>query len=797
MNEYKFLFAYYRFFNTSFVIVARYVIFFVFISVLFLTIQDLQIAKGVLACYILFIVNELFIHLRINKIQPHTTIDRVTESTLADAMFFRSRHALAQSRTGYDFAIRLARMPESQFLMQKITGVAQVPQSNVSTDAILKRAYALVTSVKGRYITALDLFAAYLLLSEPETKQLQKVDMMEQDLINMYYWSRNTYKVDEKNKPFSLVFRGDGTFDFFVFGWNYELKKYARSMTSQVLATKVPPSVVGRTKEYEQLLVSLSRNSSRNVVLVGEPGTGKTSLIESFAYNAYMGDIVPNLKHTHVYEILVDRLLAGVENQGQLEERLILLIAEISHSGNIVLVMQNIENIFGGGGFDFDLSGFLAEYFKGGNIMVVGTTTRGGFKTYIENKASIQSLFTVIQLQEPDEHTALFMLFEKIGKIEHQFGVHITYTGVKALVELSDTYLPERFLPGKALTILENMATSYALQKNQDRIITHEDIEAFLSAETHILLGKPTEQEKQLLLHLEDELHKRVISQHTAIEGIASALRRIRSGFTHEGRPIAAFLFLGPTGVGKTETAKALAEVYFGSREAYIRIDMSEYASSDGVSKLLGEHPGETVATRSFLDDVIHNPFSLILLDEFEKANAQVLNLFLQVFEDGRLTDNQGRTISFQNTIIIATSNAGSEYIRTHQSEITSPTFHKSLITMLLEKRMYTPELLNRFDEIMVFNSLTKEDISRVATLLLQEAFAVLKEKQMSITFDARVVEKVVADSYDVEFGARAVRRYIDGVVSEFIAKKILANEIQKGMSVTLSVDADGNFHVT
>jgi len=473
-----------------------------------------------------------------------------------------------------------------------------------------------------------------------------------------------------------------------------------------------------------------------------------------------------------------------------------LVIDEVVHAGNVILLVQNIENIFGAGGFDFDISGVLYEYLKNGGITFIGTTTQSAYETHIASHEAVSTVFTTIQFPEPDPTSALFMLFEQIGDIEKQYRCEITYSAVKSLIDLSSSYLTERYLPGKAITMLENVATAHHLHTN-DVLITKQKIEEYISAETHILLGEPTAEEKTLLLNLESELHKKVISQHQAIEAIATAMRRVRSGIKTEKRPIATFLFLGPTGVGKTETAKALASLYFGSDDKMIRLDMSEYQTQDSINKLLGEHTGETYAEHAFTEIVAQNPFSLILLDEFEKAHPQILNLFLQVFDDGRLTDNKGKTVSFQNAIIIATSNAGSEFIRQHAGQISDPKiFSNQLMDVVMESHIYTPELVNRFDEVVVFNPLTKDDLRQVAKLQLQEAFSSLEEKNIYVSTDDLLVSKIVEESYDEEFGARAIRRYITATVSEFVSQQILRDTIKKGAHVNLTVDSTGQITV-
>lgn len=785
------------FFNHRFVVIARYILFVLFLIVLIVSISGIENAKLLLLFYVLFLVNEFFVYLRLNKMRPLKKVSQVDEQSIDLALFYRPRLVADRAHNAYDMIESFLSAPDISFIARKIDGEFHLGKTDLTVDEVKKRALQLVNHINGKYITHLDLFTAYMLLTEHITNLLRNADMTLEDLVNIYYWARNAYEVDAKNKPYQSEFYGDGAFDFFIYGWNAELKKYATSITSQVLSAKHPPTVIGRAKEYEELLVNLSKVEEANVLLVGDPGTGKTSLVEYFAYNAHLGRVPGNLAHWHVYELAVDRLLAGVENRGELTDRLVYLIAEISHSGNVILFIQNIENIFGAGGFDFDLSGVLYQYLEKRSIQIIGTTTQGAYKTYIAPHESTASVFSVIDFPEPDRDTALFMLFEKMGEIEKQYKLDLTYPAVKTLVALSDSYLPDRRLPGKAISVLLDIATSVTLKNKRERVITKEDVEAHITQKTHILVGEPTSDEKQLLLQLEEKMHERVISQDAAVVAIAKAMRRVRSGFARKNRPIASFLFLGPTGVGKTETAKALAQLYFGDEEAMIRLDMSEYQMQDSLPKLLGESVGGQYAEHSFVEKIRTRPFSLVLLDEFEKAHPQILNLFLQVLEDGRLTDNKGITVSFQNTIIIATSNAGSEFIRQHEQDLANiDSFKKTLLDTLLSQHTFSPELVNRFDDVVVFKPLTQENLKQIAVLLLQSAFLPLQEKHITVNFDTKLIDKMIAESYDPQFGARNIRRYIDSNISDFVSQLILNNQIDKGSTITLSVDSNGQIGV-
>ena len=357
---------------------------------------------------------------------------------------------------------------------------------------------------------------------------------------------------------------------------------------------------------------------------------------------------------------------------------------------------------------------------------------------------------------------------------------------------LAPAYFPDRFSPGRALDLLENVASKSSLDRK--KTIDAQDVIEFVQRKTNIALSEPDERERELLLSLEEKMHKRVIGQEEAVLAVANTLRRLRSGFKSENRPISVMLFLGPTGVGKTETAKALAAEYFGNQNAMIRLDMSEYQTQDQIKRILGESPGEEVIANALTDQVEKNPFSLILLDEFEKAHPHLLDIFLQVFDEGRLTDNRGKTVSFTNTIIIATSNAGSELIReTINKGLTM--LRDELVDYLLKNNIFKPELINRFDEVIVFRPLMQEEVQKISSILLSETLSTLSDNGIKLTFDDHVVSKIAKESYDATFGARNIRRYIADNVESYISKLILQDNIKKGEEAKLTVD-EGNAFV-
>jgi ATP-dependent Clp protease ATP-binding subunit ClpC len=399
--------------------------------------------------------------------------------------------------------------------------------------------------------------------------------------------------------------------------------------------------------------------------------------------------------------------------------------------------------------------------------------------------------FAVVEFDQPRDDVVLEMLFRKALYIESKDKVDITYNAVVSAFEYADKYSKERALPGSAVNLLDDTAAAVAM--SDKKIVEEEDILGQVEKKIKVAVGEPKTLEKQLLLNLETEIHKRIIGQNEAVSAISEGIRRIRTGLNESKKPIS-FLFLGPTGVGKTETARVLSNVYFG-QEQLIRLDMSEYAGEEGIKRLLGSGPGEGDEKGQLTEAIFDNPYSLVLLDEFEKADNKILDLFLQVFDEGRLTDNKGKTVSFVDSIIIATSNAGSEFIREQVGKgvAVDKTFQKSLLEYLQTQRIFKPELLNRFDGVIVFKPLEMEQIVQIINLSLQDFAKKLSQKDIKLTFDQKVIAKIAREGFDKEFGARPLERYIQNYIEDAMAQKILADEISRGDLVSVSVDSSGN----
>jgi len=773
-NNYYFL---YYFFDNPVIRWLRVFIFFGIGLIVYFNLKNPIFIIHLLPVYFVLILQEFFIHFKLENSSPYKKIsDNVLH--VIECTDFKTRIVLERKKTILEVIVVLLGEAEIRYFNKLLQYSYKKTEANITEEQVLQKAAELVLTVEGSYIHGIDVYASYLLLLDSQTKTLFENGIDEKDIVTMLSWVRKQYGVD-RNKHYHLRFTGSGAFDFFVFGWNQQLLQYAYNFTREILSRPII-SPIGREKEYDLLVTALSKNHSSNVLLVGPAGVGKTALIAEFALDSDMGVLPKNISNKIVFKFYSERLLAGVENQGDLEARFVELFSELAHTGNVVVYIPNIENIFGGGGLNMDISGALIEYLKSSKIKIIGSTTEDAFNTYIYQKQEIKELFDVVEVIEPDEETALFMVLEKSKDLERVNRVSISYKALKEICNLSDSYENDgTAMPGRGVRLLEDVIAN---SKNHGvKNITEEEVRSFVGEKTNLLLDRPNDKESEKLLDLENEIHKRVISQDEAVSAISNAMRRVRSGMKNEGKPIASFLFLGPTGVGKTQTAKALAATYFGDEKAMIRFDMSEYQNDDAINQLLGE---------GVVDKILHSPFSLILLDEFEKASKGVHDLFLQVLDEARLTDHLGRVISFNNAIIIATSNAGSEFIREKYKEgVVVDDIKNELIEKIQQSGIYKPELINRFDDVIVFRPLSEKDAISVAKLFLQESIDKISEQQITLAYGDDVTEFIAKNSYSTEFGARNVRRFIEQTVENQLSKLLLSNSLQKGASAVIRVE--------
>ncbi|MBU0661384.1 ATP-dependent Clp protease ATP-binding subunit [Patescibacteria group bacterium] len=532
---------------------------------------------------------------------------------------------------------------------------------------------------------------------------------------------------------------------------------------------------VGRDKELDEIF-RLVDSGSPGVLLVGEHGVGKMSIIEGMVSRIIKGDVPKFLEEKRVVQVSSSALLAGTTVSGA-QERLLRMMAEVRRARNIVLFINNIHDLMEGAGDKegLDVSETLAEYMGNGQVMVFATTTPQGHSTYVANSQLAQSM-QVITIKEMEKEQAIAALEGHIGGIEYHHHVYFSYDALESAVVLAKHFLHDTPLPKSAISLAKEVATFVARSSGKKHLIQKEDIASIVHEKTGVPITSITEDESGKLLSLEKEMHERVIGQNMAVEQVANALRRARAGVRETNRPIASFLFMGPTGVGKTELAKTMAEVYFGGEAQMLRFDMSEFQTPESMYRLIGE-PGKQ-GSGLLTEAIRKKPFSLLLLDEFEKANPSIYDLFLQVFDDGRLTDGIGRVIDFTNTIIIATSNAGTKVLQEHIRQGDDMEQIADDMKRHVLQEYFRPELLNRFDGIIAFTPLSRKEVEQIAVLMLRRIEKELDVRGIGFTVNEEGLAVLAEAGYDPEFGARPMRRAIQDIIENPLATLLVSGAI-------------------
>lgn len=747
----------------------------------------------------IFIQSEIFFKYKISRVLPEITVSQNNGNFISASCTTQVLERVVKLQKTVKIIDSLLKMPQAEFILSKIPlNRKEVPLTDVNFQQLIVYAAELVKSANGRFITSMDIIVSYLLIIEGDTKLLFSKQLKQEEIFEILRWARQRYSFEENPQKKRVQVYGGGFGEALTTGWTPETKKYTQDFS--YTAYKMHPQILGREKEFSQMIETLSKNENNNVLLVGNPGSGRENLVSLFSMESFLHISSLSVPHIKVLELMIGPLIAGAANRSELESRLQFVIDEVSHSGNIVLYIPEFQNIAGSSSYDVDLSGALYPYLKSGRVPIIASVTLGNFKSYIE-KSSIAEAFNVIKLDEPPKEVAMQMLIKKTDEIEEENHIILTYKAIEAAVDYADRYFQDAALPGSAANLLEDVAHVISLRNKKAGqgmpFVLADDVINAIQEKTHISIAAPTGTEKELLLNLESKLHERVIDQEHAITAIAESMRRLRAGLASLKRPIS-FLFLGPTGVGKTETAKALSELYYGGEDKMIRLDMSEYADEEGIKRLLGASPGEGEERGELTDKIADRPASLVLLDEFEKAHQKIIDLFLQVLEDGRLTDNKGKTVSFINSIIIATSNAGAEFIREEVVKGTAvdKEFSRRLLEYLQTQHLFRPELLNRFDDVVIFKPLGRPEQEAIARILLSEMTKRLLEQDITFTYDEKLLQKIINDGFDLQFGARPLRRYIQSNIEDIIAQKKLRDEIKRGSKVFMTTDENGGIQV-
>ena len=831
-------------------------------------------------------------------IEAQHLLSSVLNIESSPAKFLFSKMGVSLERINEELTSELARLP-------KVSGGE--PYLSREANDILTKAEDIASEMKDEYVALEHLLLALVEANSPAQKILQGAGVNAKDLKSAISELRGGSKVSSQTAEEQYQ----------------ALEKYAINLCARAREGKLDP-VIGRDEEIRRVLQILSRRTKNNPILIGEPGVGKTAIAEGLAYRIVRGDVPDNLRSKQVYSLDMGALIAGAKYKGEFEERLKSVVSEVSRSeGEIILFIDEIHTLVGAGKSDgaMDAANILKPALARGELRSIGATTLDEYQKYFEKDKALERRFQMVMVEEPDELSTISILRGIKEKYEHHHKVRIQDDAIIAAVHLSDRYITDRFLPDKAIDLMDEAAARLRMQMDslpedldeiarrikqleiereaikregdsekteslskeiaelkeqessrlskwhaeQDLIakmqlskhnieqlkleaeeaerggdygrvaeiryslipkeeeatkalmtalentqgdnamireeVSAEDIAEIVSRWTGIPVGKMLQGEREKLLHLEEELHLRVVGQEQAIHAVAEAVRRSRAGLSDPRRPIGSFIFLGTTGVGKTELAKALAEILFDDETMLTRIDMSEYQEKFSATRLIGAPPGYVGYDEGgqLTEAVRRKPYSVVLFDEIEKAHPDVFNVLLQVLDDGRLTDNKGRTVNFKNTIIIMTSNLGSDLIRERLSTRTASNEEKIIEqtaeeVMGLLKTVMRPEFLNRIDETIVFTPLNKEEIERIVALQLNQTVKMLRENGIQLSYTPELVSRIAEEGFDPEFGARPVKRAIQrGLLSE-LSRRLLEGSVSEGQSIIMDAAPDGAY---
>ena len=747
-----------------------------------------------------------------------------------------------------------AAVAEKLSALPRVSGSGRDPDKvyiSQATDKVLSAAAREAKAMKDEYVSVEHVFLG--LLDEPTqntTELFRAFGIAKDKFLQQLTAVRGNQRVTTDNP--------EDTYN--------ALQKYGQDLVDLARKQKLDP-VIGRDQEIRNVIRILSRKTKNNPCLIGEPGVGKTAIAEGLAQRIVRGDVPENLKDRIVFSLDMGALVAGAKYRGEFEERLKSVLNEVKKSeGKIILFIDELHTIVGAGSAEgaVDAANIIKPALGRGEIQIIGATTLNEYRKYIEKDAALERRFQPVTVGEPSQDATLEILKGLREKYEQHHKLHITDEALKAAVELSTRYINDRFLPDKAIDLMDEAASRVrmeqeepskelksleekinALSKDKDaainaqdfekaaqlrdiekdykeqveierdkrrknnqehRDVNAEDIAAVVSGWTGIPVTRLTEDEGQRLLHMEDILHKRVVGQDEAVKAVARAIRRGRVGLKDPKRPIGSFLFLGPTGVGKTELCKSLAEAMFGDENAMIRIDMSEYMERHTVSRLIGSPPGYVGHDEGgqLTEKVRRKPYSVVLFDEIEKAHEDVWNIMLQILDDGRITDSQGRTVDFKNTVIVMTSNIGAKALTAAGAKLgfdaddkkaeadADAAYAQAKETVLAELRQtFRPEFLNRIDDIIVFRALTEQNIEEVARRMLKTVADRMETMDIHLDASDEAVKELAKEGFDPKYGARPLRRAIQSKVEDAVAEKMLDGTLKTGDTAKLAVEDD------
>lgn len=664
---------------------------------------------------------------------------------------------------------------------------------------VLEEARSLKDKHAGDRISVLDIMASLFEHNDEFKQFILNQDLDKEDLEELADWYEHIWtfwRIRRKFWSLENLLRQPPLGRDWVYGYANHLKVFAVNLTDKMEFARPRLRLMRRKKELEEMEQILARSGENNILLVGEEGVGKEQLILDFSEMIARGRALPQLNYKKVWDLNLSLIAGASKDITDVQNILLSTLNESVKSGNAIIILKDFHNFIGeiGGLGRIDVSEILLPYLRSSNIQVIATTNPSSFHKFIEGRSELTEVFERINVDEPNKEQTLKIVQEAVPAFEMKHCVLVTYGAIKEVVEGADKFIRTSPFPEKAFDLLSEVVSYVTSRKDSPRsssgvaghIVLKNDVSEVISRKTGIPLGPIAGEEKDRLIRLEELMHREIVGQERAVEVVASTMRRLRTGLSKRGKPAGVFLFIGPTGVGKTMTAKILAKTYFGSTDRMLRFDMSEYQDIESLDRFLGstrtQEPGQ------FVTQARDNPFSLILLDELEKANKNILNIFLQVFDEGHLTDVFGRKVNFEQNIIIATSNAGADFVRELVKQGLDPSLEKEkVVNILIQGRYFSPEFLNRFDEIVIFHPLSRDQVGKITEFLLDSLASRLKEQGYVFKPTQEVANYIAQAGFDPQFGARPMERIIRDKIESAIAKKILDGSIKKGKEFTLS----------
>lgn len=682
--------------------------------------------------------------------------------------------ALSQEPSGKFIYLRAGLPIEPKISRQVKKLIRDQAKNNLSlsneTFRVLGQAAAIAHKEHQALIDSIDIISAFNITDKLFSQLLEKVDLKNTDIENIINWYKRLKKISDKKYFWQPGPLGAGIGIDWQAGYINFLAKYSFDVSRYFNDPTLEIQTFGHSKKIAEIESVLARSGKNNCLLIGEAGVGKKTIVNAFALKVNKGESLLPLRYKRIRQLDLSHILGEGQNQEEINSKLVGCLREATYVGNVILFINGIEGLV-------NYADLFRPFLESEKIQIIGSTTPDAYHRQIEKNSLFANLFEKVEIAEPSVEETINILEEAVLFIEYRNKVFVPYPVIKKIVDLTARYVHNLPFPEKAIRVLDEMAVSVSKQGRQ--LIKVTDVEKIITAKTKVPVGEVSQVERKKLVNMEEELHRRIIDQEEAVKVIADALRRIRAGLGRGHRPAGVFLFLGPTGVGKTETAKALADIYYGSETKMIRFDMSEYQEQASIERLI----------QGLSDQVRDDPFSLVLLDEMEKANIDILNLFLQVFEDGRLTDRQNRVLDFSNAIIIATSNAGSELIRQYiEARKPLEELKEKLMDNLQKEGIFRPEFLNRFDAIVAFKPLTEEHLIAIAKLMLGEIAKKLEEdKGVSLQVTDPAIKKLAQLGYSPTYGARPLRRVITEKIENELATQILKGTAKKGEKIVIN----------